>query len=88
MMAKQGGIMRFTIKGITERTITFNSLKLTIRGDCNKFSQYPHSVAKGIEISTEDQWNEINAIVKAGLDRKSTRLNSSHEFVSRMPSSA
>ena len=23
-----------------------------------------------------------------GLDRKSTRLNSSHEFVSRMPSSA
>ena len=67
MMAKQGGIMRFTIKGITERTITFNSLKLTIRGDCNKFSQYPHSVAKGIEISTEDQWNEINAIVKAGF---------------------
>ena len=25
---------------------------------------------------------------KRGLDRKSTRLNSSHEFVSRMPSSA
>ena len=25
---------------------------------------------------------------QAGLDRKSTRLNSSHEFVSRMPSSA
>ena len=24
----------------------------------------------------------------AGIDRKSTRLNSSHEFVSRMPSSA
>ena len=25
---------------------------------------------------------------RSGLDRKSTRLNSSHEFVSRMPSSA
>ena len=28
------------------------------------------------------------ALVGAALDRKSTRLNSSHEFVSRMPSSA
>ena len=26
--------------------------------------------------------------METGLDRKSTRLNSSHEFVSRMPSSA
>ena len=26
--------------------------------------------------------------LRSGLDRKSTRLNSSHEFVSRMPSSA
>ena len=28
------------------------------------------------------------ALLLVGLDRKSTRLNSSHEFVSRMPSSA
>ena len=27
-------------------------------------------------------------IAQQGADRKSTRLNSSHEFVSRMPSSA
>ena len=30
----------------------------------------------------------IDATTTAKLDRKSTRLNSSHEFVSRMPSSA
>ena len=31
--------------------------------------------------------NAINRMIDEG-DRKSTRLNSSHEFVSRMPSSA
>ena len=30
----------------------------------------------------------VNELRDGGLDRKSTRLNSSHEFVSRMPSSA
>ena len=30
----------------------------------------------------------IQKSAENGLDRKSTRLNSSHEFVSRMPSSA
>ena len=30
----------------------------------------------------------MELIGRFGLDRKSTRLNSSHEFVSRMPSSA
>ena len=30
----------------------------------------------------------VDAFYQAALDRKSTRLNSSHEFVSRMPSSA
>ena len=32
----------------------------------------------------------LNIVISGGLavDRKSTRLNSSHEFVSRMPSSA
>ena len=31
---------------------------------------------------------EREAMMQAAKDRKSTRLNSSHEFVSRMPSSA
>ena len=30
----------------------------------------------------------VSTALYAGQDRKSTRLNSSHEFVSRMPSSA
>ena len=30
----------------------------------------------------------IGAIIGAGIDRKSTRLNSSHRSLSRMPSSA
>ena len=30
----------------------------------------------------------VRLVVQASRDRKSTRLNSSHEFVSRMPSSA
>ena len=31
---------------------------------------------------------ETHLVISRGADRKSTRLNSSHEFVSRMPSSA
>ena len=38
----------------------------------------PLKIVKGTEIDTE-----FNSI-----DRKSTRLNSSHEWISRMPSSA
>ena len=40
------------------------------------------------------QYNPVQAVIydfqdsRSGQDRKSTRLNSSHEFVSRMPSSA
>ena len=38
----------------------------------------------------EDQWlaNTRKFTEKTGIDRKSTRLNSSHERLSRMPSSA
>ena len=35
-----------------------------------------------------DPNTQLNAVLNVPLDRKSTRLNSSHEFVSRMPSSA
>ena len=30
----------------------------------------------------------VTGMIRSGLDRKSTRLNSSHEWISRMPSSA
>ena len=33
-------------------------------------------------------WEHATITVETRADRKSTRLNSSHEFVSRMPSSA
>ena len=33
-------------------------------------------------------FGDLTALIKEAEDRKSTRLNSSHEFVSRMPSSA
>ena len=37
----------------------------------------------------DDGLRFLNSMLDSwGLDRKSTRLNSSHEFVSRMPSSA
>ena len=39
-------------------------------------------------IAAEDTRNTLKLLTHFGIDRKSTRLNSSHEFVSRMPSSA
>src|ERR1044071_6156469 len=33
-------------------------------------------------------WHEFKAAIRPITDRKSTRLNSSHEWISRMPSSA
>ena len=42
---------------------------------------YSFAAVPGAEYDTTD----LNA---TGVDRKSTRLNSSHEWISRMPSSA
>ena len=39
-------------------------------------------------ISQFTQFSTLETLDRRALDRKSTRLNSSHEFVSRMPSSA
>ena len=39
---------------------------------------------EGLEVLVGDEWVQT----RMEIDRKSTRLNSSHEFVSRMPSSA
>ena len=41
-----------------------------------------------LSVHTQDLAGAEDALSEALLDRKSTRLNSSHEFVSRMPSSA
>ena len=49
----------------------------------------PFAAAHGIElVELQKRRRTGEAVTLLGQDRKSTRLNSSHEFVSRMPSSA
>ena len=45
-------------------------------------------LAKGKKINVYDDYSFDQPITVRWLDRKSTRLNSSHEWISRMPSSA
>ena len=45
-------------------------------------------VEKHIVRASEDICSAFRGLRKEVLDRKSTRLNSSHEWISRMPSSA
>ena len=45
-------------------------------------------IASAVSLPGGLQWQEAEALKWATLDRKSTRLNSSHEIPSRMPSSA
>ena len=65
---------------------------VTAVGDVMLGSTFPD--ASGGELPPNDGsglLKEVTPFLKRGdivLDRKSTRLNSSHEFVSRMPSSA
>ena len=51
---------------------------------------FAHEGAKvaTVDINEASAQETAAAIAREGGDRKSTRLNSSHEFVSRMPSSA
>ena len=45
-------------------------------------------IRRGLQYKMD--WTEVNCVVvgEAATDRKSTRLNSSHLWLSRMPSSA
>ena len=52
------------------------------------WAQQPSSGAVGAEASGSPQPVEEIVVTSQRRDRKSTRLNSSHESVSRMPSSA
>ena len=47
-------------------------------------------ILRFIRLALESQGLEVHTAdgLQRGLDRKSTRLNSSHEWISRMPSSA
>ena len=45
-------------------------------------------ILKNLEINVTEKWQKKSSIGTYALDRKSTRLNSSHNRESRMPSSA
>lgn len=59
--------MRVTIKGLTDSTITFNTLGIILRGNSSKVELYPNSVAKHIDIKTEDQMRELICLKNAKL---------------------
>ena len=64
---------------------TVSPIIKTINSKTERASKYPHPYTKVILNNTA----KINTdSINAGLDRKSTRLNSSHSDRSRMPSSA
>lgn len=61
--------MKVTIKGITDSTITFSKLNLTIRGNINKpWIFNPLScVAANVNIDTDEQKKELEVLEKMGL---------------------
>ncbi len=56
--------MKYTIKGLTDSTLTLNTLKITLRGNSNKLGLYPNSIAKGVMVTTAEQMAEIQALSK------------------------
>ena len=47
-----------------------------------------HEIGQDLTLLSATELTERIALLKEEIDRKSTRLNSSHEIPSRMPSSA
>ena len=62
-------------------------IALVILGAADQISVYVRTAL--VQFATPDAMRgRVSAVSTLFIDRKSTRLNSSHEFVSRMPSSA
>jgi hypothetical protein len=61
--------MRVTIKGLTDSTITFNTIGIIVRGNSAKPELYPNSVAKHIVIDTNNdaQMRELITLKNAKL---------------------
>jgi len=59
--------MRVTIKGLTDSTITFNSIGIIIRGNSAKADMYPNSIARHIDIKNEEQMRELVCLKNANL---------------------
>ena len=59
--------MRVTIKGLTDSTITFNTIGIIIRGNSAKPSLYPNSIATHIDIVNDEQMRELVTLKNAKL---------------------
>lgn len=59
--------MRVTIKGLTDSTITFNTLGIILRGNSSKPELYPNSIAKHIDIKNDAQMRELIGLKNAKL---------------------
>ena len=84
-----------------EASLAWNDLRAVLSGSypnrlaSDRAARQSWYLADGTRVDTEQesaascrQQLSARIALKANTDRKSTRLNSSHEFVSRMPSSA
>jgi len=58
---------RVTIYGLTDSTITLNTLNMVLRGNCNNQKMFPNSVAKHILIINSAQESELNVLKKMNL---------------------
>ena len=85
-----GPITSWQIDGETIETVTYLDSQITPDGDCS------HEIERCLLLLGKAMTNldsilknrDITLLTKVHRDRKSTRLNSSHHQVSRMPSSA
>lgn len=58
--------MRVTVYGLTDSTIVFNKIGLTLRGNSNDLDQYPNSIARHVLIDTIDKEQELNYVANSG----------------------
>ena len=86
----------FTLRGmIASDRQEIDALKLQVQRQNDQIEQLKHGGGGAdVELRSEERrvGKECQSVCRSrwspGLDRKSTRLNSSHQSVSRMPSSA
>ena len=69
------------------RSLEFPKRRNDTRAAAQRF-RVPGSKFAGVRMIDAAHFSRVPVVFSHSKDRKSTRLNSSHEFVSRMPSSA
>ena len=83
----QAPVMRDRIRPFEETISVTGTGHATVVPDRFSFTVGVQTISDTVEQAVNEN-NSKTAATIAALDRKSTRLNSSHESVSRMPSSA